>query len=106
MHIDEFDYYWRIDNFLFCCIQLRQRSPVYSDIFFVGPRKWRLSHDPKQSKANVLYFNLDYLGQCAGAEEKPEGPAGTFAFIAKLALISSDGTEFVEMSKFPFSFMI
>ena len=104
MHVDEFDYYWRIDNFLFCCVQLRQRSALYSDSFFVGPRKWRLSHDPKQSKPNSLFFNLDYLGQCA--EEKTEDPAATFAFTAKLALIASDGTEFVEMSKFLFSFMI
>ena len=104
MHVDEFDYYWRIDNFLFCCVQLRQRSALFSDSFFVGPRKWRLSHDPKQSGSSYMYFNLDYLGQCAG--EKTEDPAGTFAFIAKLALISSDGTEFIEMSKFPFSFVI
>ena len=98
MHVDEFDYYWRIDNFLFCCIQLRQRPPVQSDIFSVGPGKWRLSHDPKKSTANTLYFTLEYLGQRTD-EMKTDDSPGTFAFIAKLALISSDGTEFMEMSK-------
>ena len=99
MNIYEFDYHWRIDNFLFHCVQLRQRPPVESDSFSFGPGTWRLSHDPKQSTARALNFNLDYLGKHADKEEMDIN-AETFSFIAKLALISSDGTEFMALSMF------
>ena len=97
MNIDEFNYHWRIDNYLFHCVQLRQRPTVQSDSFFFGPGTWRLSHDPKQSTPSTLHFTLDYLGQIT-FKEQTNISAETFSFIAKLALISSDGTEFMALS--------
>ena len=99
MNIDEFDYHWCIDNFLFHCVQLRQRPPVQSDSFFFGPGTWRLSHDPKQSTPTTLHFTLDYLGKCTD-KEKMDDPAERFSFIAKLALISYNGTELMSLSMF------
>ena len=97
MHADEFDYYWRIENFLLFCVQFPQRPPIQSDSFFFGPGNWRLSHDPKQS-SEYLYFTLGYLGNHTDKEKKDDS-TGTFSFVAKLALISSDGSKYGERSK-------
>ena len=98
MHADEFDYYWRIENFLLFCVQFPQRQPIQSDSFFFGPGNWRLSHDPKQS-SQYLNFNLDYLGHYTDKEKTNNNSDKTFSFVAKLALISSDGSKYDERSK-------
>lgn len=103
MDVAEFDYYWRIENYLFCCVQLREHPIIQSDSFFFGPGEWRLRHNPKVT-SDELYFTLEYLGQ------RPENGntannSSTFSLIAKLALMHLDGNEWKKVGWRSISFI-
>ena len=104
-----------------------RQQPIQSKQFSFGPGEWRLTHDPKQtykfycdeedmywghywghrldldyddySRDDRMYFNLDFVGKVDKKEAEGSDSADKFSIFAKLAIMKSDGNEYISACK-------